>query len=297
MTGSRQRTVYSFLISLFIMQFIVVYALNLTPREEPETVYTETEVPAEPTPAPTPVVSAMEVLEQTLSGHLDTLAGDWSVYVKDIRTNEEIRIHDHRMVSASLIKIFVAGAFYEKVRNGEITVTEKTEKLMDRMLTISDNDAWVELETIIGKGSPITGLQAVTDFAHTHGYTDTGRLISTGNIYDRDAANMTSARDVGYALNEIYKGTFVDMEASNRILDALERQEKTWKIPAGLPPEVESANKTGELEDGYQHDAAIVFAPATDYILVVMSHGDSDDTVFADIAEISSIVYEAIGEE
>ena len=238
----------------------------------------------------------IKTLEVQLRDHLEKLPGKWSVYVKIIRSGEELRIHDQRMISASLIKIFVAGTFFEKVRSGEIKETEETDKQVRKMLSVSDNDAWTWLERYMGGGSMITGLQAVTSFAHNHGYNDTGRLISTGDIYDKDAANMTSARDVGYALSEIYAGTFVDMEASNFILDALEKQEKTWKIPAGLPADVESANKTGELE-GLQHDAAIVFAPAGDYILVIMSEGDSDDRVFNDIAGISSLVYESVGKE
>ncbi len=289
----RKQITESLFVFMLILQCMLVLISSLMTERPQEVQQPVTEVSV---PSPEPVQSKIPALEAQLKDHLAGLPGEWSVYVKIIRSGEELRIHDHRMISASLIKIFVAGAFFEKVRSGEIAETEETDKQLRKMLSVSDNDAWTWLERYMGGGSMITGLQAVTSFAHNHGYIDTGRLISTGNIYDKDAANMTSARDVGYALSEIYAGTFVDMEASNFILDALEKQEKTWKIPAGLPADVESANKTGELE-GLQHDAAIVFAPAGDYILVIMSEGDGDDRVFNDIAGISSLVYESVGKE
>ena len=56
------------------------------------------------------------------------------------------------------------------------------------------------------------------------------------------------------------------------MLNLLKQQERTWKIPAGLPQGVKSANKTGELPDT-ENDAAIVFGETADYILCVMAQG------------------------
>ena len=75
------------------------------------------------------------------------------------------------------------------------------------------------------------------------------------------------------------------------MLDLLENQQITWKIPEGLPQGVISANKTGET-DLSQHDIAIVFGAKTTYILCVMSENwkNADDAI-DDIRSISRVVY------
>ena len=73
----------------------------------------------------------------------------------------------------------------------------------------------------------------------------------------------------------------------------MKNQQRTHKIPAGLPDGVESANKTGEL-DTVENDTAIVFAD-TPYILCIMSENLSDaGAAQNNIAGISSDIYNLI---
>ena len=81
-------------------------------------------------------------------------------------------------------------------------------------------------------------------------------------------------------------------EASERILEDLRNQQRTSKIPAGVPKEVKTGNKTGEL-DNVDNDAAIIWAPDCTYILCIMS-SDTGGRI-AEIRKLSSIVYDAIG--
>ena len=69
---------------------------------------------------------------------------------------------------------------------------------------------------------------------------------------------MTSVRDCGRLLEQIYRGECVSEEASAAMLDLLLNQQVTWKIPEGLDSSVVVANKTGET-DTSQHDMAIVY--------------------------------------
>ena len=55
------------------------------------------------------------------------------------------------------------------------------------------------------------------------------------------------------------------------MLDLLLKQTRRWKIPSGLPSGTKVANKTGETSQ-YQHDAAIVFGPKTDYVVCIFSN-------------------------
>ena len=107
-------------------------------------------------------------------------------------------------------------------------------------------------------------------------------------------------------LRDVYKGTYVNKDASARILEAMRGQidRNLNKIPAGVPAGVDTANKTGELlttdSNGMnvliQNDAAIVFAEGHPYVLVVMtaSSGVGEPQMQQEIAAVSSEVYNAV---
>ncbi|MDO4482825.1 MAG: hypothetical protein Q4C14_08955, partial [Bacillota bacterium] len=67
---------------------------------------------------------AWEALEQKLTSMISDYEGDWSIYLKDLKTGKTMEIHEHAMQSASLIKLFIAGATYELIEKGELTETD-----------------------------------------------------------------------------------------------------------------------------------------------------------------------------
>lgn len=66
-------------------------------------------------------------------------------------------------------------------------------------------------------------------------------------------------------------------------------QQRTEKIPAGLPEGTKCANKTGEM-NFTQHDAAIVYSPNATYIIVVMS--TDCGAAIGNIRDISKVTYD-----
>ena len=62
---------------------------------------------------------------------------------------------------------------------------------------------------------------------------------------------------------------------------------------AGVPAEIPTANKTGEL-DAVDNDAAIVWSPSGTYVLCIMST-DAGNRI-PEIIKLSGMVYEAMGE-
>lgn len=234
-------------------------------------------------------VVEVESVRKPLEDYISTLSGDWAVYLKNLNNDEVLMINDHQMPSASLIKLFVAGTYFEQLESGALGASPRTERDLSMMISWSDNTAWEDLETCIGGGSYMKGLQMVTDFARAHGYEDTGRLIGGASVYSGN--NLTSVSDVGRVLDEILSGTYVSESASASILDLMKEQHITTKIPAGLPDGIESANKTGELV-GIENDAAVVYGLNTEYILVVMSDGNNVGT--GPVVRISEIVYDML---
>ena len=238
--------------------------------------------PAEPKP------DQFAALEKTIREKTKKYGGDWVIFVEDMKTSQTLVYNSHPMVSASLIKLFVAGAYFDAAEKGKISRTKQSEALLQSMIRVSSNDAWKKLETHIGKGSYQTGYKAVTAFANAFGCADTGRQTTLNGT--RKKANYTSAASMGKVLDAIYRGEYVSRTCSASILLHMKNQQRRTKIPAGLPKGIVCANKTGEL-DSCQHDAAIVYGTKTDYIVVIMTDGVKGSHVIRDINEMSSLIY------
>ena len=228
------------------------------------------------------ISARMLELEEELREEIDRLGGKWSLYMKRLDTNETIGIHDdEKMIAASLIKLFVAGEFYTLCEAGELNVDNYSNQ-PDLMISISDNGA---ANTLINACS----MDKINEFSRENGFNETE--LNRRMLEWNGTENYTSARDCGVLLEEVLNGKYVSEAASERILKALKNQDRKGKIPAGVPFEVETGNKTGEL-DNVDNDAAIVWSPNATYILVIMSsdtYGRIDE-----IRKLSSMVYKSI---
>jgi beta-lactamase class A len=72
------------------------------------------------------------------------------------------------------------------------------------------------------------------------------------------------------------------------------QQDRRGKIPAGLPSGTKCGNKTGELNYA-ENDAAIIWGPACDYVLVVFAGNISaPGTAQSQIRHLSTTVYEGM---
>ncbi len=226
----------------------------------------------------------MQALQEALEAEIGRLGGKWSLYLKRMDTEQVIGVHaDEKMVAASLIKLFVAGEFFRQTDENMLDI-EKYGRLPDAMINVSDNGA---ANTLINA----VGMDNVNKFAQERGFTETE--INRRMLENNGTENYTSAKDCGVMLEQVLAGKYVNPKASERILQALKDQQRTGKIPAGIPSEVPTGNKTGELSY-VDNDAAIVWAPSCTYILCIMS-SDAGGRI-SEIVRLSSMVYHAIGE-
>ena len=212
----------------------------------------------------------MDGLEKRLADLLGTYEGTWSVYVKDLTSDQEFEQNSQSLYSASLIKVFVMAQTYanmDAVLQNEAakmkkdvtdpSVSTKVNDLLWNMITVSDNESFNELVRL--------------------------QTASGGR-------NTTSVKDCTELLSRIYKGECVSKEASEAMLNLLLNQQVTTKIPSGISVSVEIANKTGET-DTDQHDIAIIYGEKITYILCVMSEDCKPGDAVSHIRDISGIVY------
>lgn len=248
-----------------------------------------------------------DIHEKYLSSR-DDMGEKWSVSIENLKNHDIYSYNEEeKMQSASVIKVFIMGAVYDRMcypssPDRLISSAENYDGelryLLEQMITVSSNEAANELITRLGEGDFSRGAQAVNQFCRENGYTSTsvGRRFMEENP---TGDNYTSAQDCRKILEDIYEGNCVNQEASEKMMTILKQQTNLSKIPAGLPAGYATANKTGEMPEGYglgciENDMAIVFSDQGDYILVVLSNnlGGRNEEAKQVITQISKYVLE-----
>ncbi len=223
-----------------------------------------------PPPQPQPAVAPAAVaqpdpggLQKLLDAFAAAQPATFGIVVKDLKTGAEAsRNASQSFKAASLYKLFVARAIYSRIEHGSLKLTDSAGGGTGRtiagclqvMINVSDNACGWALGNIIGWGRE-------NDPLHQLGYTGT----SLSGAYP-----LTTARDVATLLEREYTGTLLAPPDGQQFLALLKDQRVNNRLPVGLPPGTVIAHKTGDLE-GVVHDAGIVYAPKTDYLITVLS--------------------------
>lgn len=220
--------------------------------------------------------------------------GEWSIYIKDLKTGEQLSINNKKMVAASVIKLFIMAKVYEDIEKGKLAETDYVKRLLKKMITLSHNDSSNKLVELLGQGSCEKGMALVNDYAKKINCLDT---MQQRRFYDNGPPpnakeNYTSVEDCGRLLEKIYNKQCVGNRFDEEMMNLLLSQERNSKLPELLPKNVRAAHKTGELSEA-EHDVGIIFTPRTDYIICVMSnHLKNTEQGRAAIGKISKAVYD-----
>lgn len=252
-------------------------------------------------PSPSPTISPLgEVVMKALEG----TKGEYSVGIKNIKTNEEYYFNEHKSFeSGSLYKLWVMGETFRKVEAGELMledslsatyatlnqtfnidpenaeftsggITQSVAQALNQMITISHNGAAMLL-TKENKTS------MVKKWIEDHGFVDS----------DVGGEPKTSAHDMVKYFDDLQSGRLGNADSTERMLKMLKDQRLNRKLPADLPANTVIAHKTGEL-GMFSHDAGIVYAPKGEYIIVVLSKSDTPAAAEKRIADVSKAVYD-----
>ncbi len=213
--------------------------------------------------------------------------------------------------AASLIKLpILAAAFYavgeKKIPLEKIVTIQKKDvaggsgklkafslprkftfaQLLELMISSSDNTA---TNKVIG----ILDFKYINSIFKRLGLTDTILVRKMMDFSQRENGieNYTSAADISYLLEKIYRGGLVNQKLSKLALSFLRKQKVNDRLPRYLPSEVVVAHKTG-LERGVVHDAGIVFTSNRDYLIcVLVKGGKRSGPAKKFIAQLSLLAY------
>lgn len=212
--------------------------------------------------------------------------------------------------SASMIKLVVLAALFDKVAAGEIDLAAQVEvkasdivsgtgtvqddgpgtyelqELARRMIADSDNTATNVIVDLIG-------MDAVNEEASKLGLTGTvmARKMMDMVAADQGMRNRMTSDDAATILNLIATGKLVNEQMSELAMSFLLQQTINAGLTDAIPAGVQVAHKTGELNQA-EHDGGIVLA-AHPYVLVVMTEGIDNYLGVSVIADVSRAVYVA----
>ena len=96
-----------------------------------------------------------------------------------------------------------------------------------------------------------------------------------------------TAEDLGVLLEAIHSGPAMDEDSRKQMMELMMGETIDNGVAAGVPSGTKVAHKTGNWSDA-TNDAAIVFGPKGDYVIVVLSDADHDPS---GIKGISDLVY------
>lgn len=103
------------------------------------------------------------------------------------------------------------------------------------------------------------------------------RGVEDGRAYAKGRNNVATARGLMAILGRLADRSAVSEAASSEMLGILRGQKFHEGIPAGLPPDVPVAHKTGSFR-GVYHDVAVVEPPGRKpFVLVVLTRGSEDE--------------------
>ena len=182
---------------------------------------------------------------------------------------------DTQFTSASTYKIFVAYAMIHDVETGRRTWSSSIngttwDTCLSRMIVNSDN------------ACPEAYLVSI-------GYSSFNEIVQSLGVSDQTVLHpydmRTTAGDLAMILQKLYRGELMSEENKNKLLDLMSQQIYRQGIPTGIGDSGVVYDKVGFL-DGLLHDAAIVHTDAGDYVLVVMTNGES----WSYIAEVAKYV-------
>lgn len=231
-------------------------------------------------------IDYLESIVTAVISEYDT--ADFSIYFKDLSTDQTLMINGEAMYPCSIIKIGVMATVFQQIADGNLTYEECYPYLW-AMITYSDNTSYNILLKKIGNGDALVGAEITNDYLGALGLTDTQihHGLLEGEYYFTDGlSNISSAKDIGLLLELINDDLIVDQSSCLQMRQLLLACEDDTGLQSGLPQDCSYAHKSGWAYD-YYHDGGII---NDDYILVVFSEGLEDHQEV--MTKIARAVYE-----
>lgn len=263
----------------------------------------------------------MEHLESQLSSLIEGFEGDVGIYVKDLRSGEEIAINaDSLYPTASMIKVPIMIAIFDRIEKGELTYhqplvykdslfysdedlsgefKDSASVLLSEMqmlsISFSDNTASLWLQELAGTGV------AINSWLEQHGFEGTRMNSRTPNRrgdWEKYGWGQTTPREMARLVEMIRDKEAVSPAASEEMYRVMTRIYWNDDALSQIPPTIQTASKQGAV-NASKSEVVLVNAPSGDYLFCVITKNQQDTRWTADnagsalIRAVSKLLWES----
>lgn len=187
----------------------------------------------------------------------------WSVY--DLSSNQElININgDISLQSASMVKPFIALAFYHLQNEGKLSYSSKTKRQIEEMIQHSNNEYTNLIMARVGGPKQIQKI-LTENYSDIFQNTEIKEYIPKGG---RTYRNKSSASDYARFLHSLWNNELPNSEELKRIM-ALPGKDRICYGVENLPETTTVYNKTGTTAHLVGDMGILSINPETNYIIV-----------------------------
>ncbi|MBN1294152.1 MAG: serine hydrolase [Candidatus Latescibacteria bacterium] len=255
---------------------------------------------------------AEEIADNELAGKLDPLIrnfhGDVGIYARHLKSGRMFAYRaDELFPTASMIKVSIMLALFDRVHRGELNYHEKLvydgkytyqgmnedilscyqigkeirlSKLIMLMITISDNSASIWSQALAGTGTNINRVLEENGFESLR---INSRTPGREEAYEQYGWGQTSPREMSRLLIKIRNRELISPSACEEMYRVLTRIYWNGEALSQIPPYVQAASKQGALNQS-RSEVVLVNAPSGDYVFCVISK-NQEDTSWEDTNE------------
>lgn len=225
-----------------------------------------------------------EGLQALIQDFASSHRGSYYVVAREL-SGERAAYYNHHtsVVPASIFKVFLAYVALHKIEQGQLQFSTQTsagsvEHCIQQMIVISTDKCAIAIMDHIGRAE----IDAVI---HAAGFGGTSLNNAAGEH------KHSTANDIANILTGLHSGSLLSRTNSDYLLGLMRQQIYRRGIPAGSAG-APVADKVGVLYS-WTHDAGIVYAPKSTYVLVVMTANGGG---YPAISELARSVYDLLNQ-
>jgi beta-lactamase class A len=233
--------------------------------------------------------------------------GNYGIYFQDLNTGASIGINEKdKFVPQSLFKVPLMVAVLKKVQDGNL--------LLNTTIYLSKEDLDSESGDLFqkGMGYPLTVKELleimIQKSDNTAMRTLSNRFVNDANYLEvtsimglppPDGGIITvSPKEYSNIFRSLYYSNYLRRPFSELALSIMTETEFKEQLSAGIPENIKISHKFGSNDNlKYYHDCGIIYLEKKNYILCVMSKGNTKEEANLMISNISKIVYGYVSEK
>lgn len=230
--------------------------------------------------------------------------GKCGVYVKNLQTGEEIKINeDKEFYPASIYKVPLSILILKDVDDGKIS--------LDDEYTVNYSHIAYDFDPLASQVSNIVSVRYLLELLIKNSDNTAQKLLVNEVIGSYEKYNerindeldidgfqgdfetlSVTPQQVGKLFENIHNQEYLSSKSNDYLVDLLSNTSSNFddRIVAGIPDDIQTAHKIGQLDDIYQ-DAGIVFGD-NDYVVILLNEKImSYELASEKVSKISNIIW------